>query len=279
MWQTEWRALSARIEALREAATFFWLSGAEGDGVCYLTSNTEEVVRRIDEFQNSHGSLIPTAALRCLADFVDTYHRWHPKNKAGTSIRQVQFAVTALASFRAEFNYLLADSQAIGRSLVARAFQHLQRSIVADRRIRESWQDAFKEGELACEKLGACHLLLHGVWAFKAHAEGERTDLVLGTPLQITSEIRAAADTLALTEWKVVRNKGELDKKCQEALDQARCYGGSILAGFELSSRRFLVIVSEDWLPKRAPQLHGSVTYEFVNVAVSPSKPSKAGRV
>jgi hypothetical protein len=92
--------------------------------------------------------------------------------------------------FRAEFDHLLLDTEAVGRSIVRRAFAHLQRSIVADSDFRQKWQKAFGGNETGCEKLGACHLLLHGIWAFKAYAEGERTDLVLGGRLSITNEVQ-----------------------------------------------------------------------------------------
>jgi hypothetical protein len=33
--------------------------------------------------------------------------------------------------------------------------------------------------------------MLHDVWAFKAHSEGERTDLILGEPISDLSQIEA----------------------------------------------------------------------------------------
>ncbi len=67
--------------------------------------------------------------------------------------------LTALTEFRAEFEYLLADTEALARSLVDRAFIHLQRSLVVDPGLRGRWQKAFGAGEAACERLGAVHLL------------------------------------------------------------------------------------------------------------------------
>jgi hypothetical protein len=48
------------------------------------------------------------------------------------------------------------------------------------------------------EKLGAAHLLLHGIWAFKVSATGERTDLVPGEKLEITPQVEAASEALVL---------------------------------------------------------------------------------
>jgi hypothetical protein len=90
-----------------------------------------------------------------------------------------------------------------------------------------------------CEKLGAAHLLLHGIWAFKVSATGERTDLVLGEKLEITPQVEAASEALVLTEWKCVRKPGELDHKINEAFSQAKIYSVGVLADFELASRRY----------------------------------------
>src|SRR5208283_5429640 len=82
----------------------------------------------------------------------------------------VQFALTALAAFQSEFNYIIADTQFIARRITERAFIHLQRCIIVDKEVRQKWIDAFNTREPECEKLGALHLLHHGVWAFKADA-------------------------------------------------------------------------------------------------------------
>jgi hypothetical protein len=184
-----------------------------------------------------------------------------------------------LASFRAEFEYLSRDNVAIVRSLVVRAFTHLQRLIVTDRFARELWAETFEAGEPACEGLGSCHLLSHGIWAFKTSAEGERTDLVLGGELDIESkEVQRSSVGLILTEWKVVRKEDELQEKIEQAFEQAKRYRSGILAGFEVASPRYLVIVSQDHLDMPQPREDGGVMYEYLNIAVSPSSPSKIAR-
>ncbi len=60
-------------------------------------------------------------------------------------------------------------------------------------------------GETACEKLGALHLLSHGILAFKAYAPGERTDLILGDRLVIDDDLIAGTEGIVLTEWKRVK--------------------------------------------------------------------------
>ena len=138
---------------------------------------------------------------------------------------------------------------------------------------------AFAAGEVACEALGACHLLAHGIWAFKTSAAGERTDLVLGAELAVSDEVRRASQGLVLTDWKCVRSESELQRKCREAVEQARRYREGILAGFEVGSPRYLVMVSPDHLSMPSPQAEGDVMYEFRNIAVDPSSPSRGARV
>ena len=132
------------------------------------------------------------------------------------------------------------------------------------------------QGESACDKLGAAHLLLHGIWAFKASAEGERTDLVLGGKLSVDDGVRGSADALVLTEWKMIRDAKELSSKAEQGLQQAKRYSSGILAGFELSSRRFIMLVSKEFVTLPSPTEDKQVIYEYINVAVNPSTPSAA---
>jgi hypothetical protein len=171
----------------------------------------------------------------------------------------------------------LSDIQEIARKITERAFVHLQRSIIADASIKQRWNEAFKSGETACEKLGAAHLLLHGIWAFKAHAKGERTDLILGEPLRDISQVESTAEALVLTEWKVVRSDSELETKAEEAYIQAKLYGAGSLAGFELAGYRYLVLVSEDRLRSVPPDRpEKEVIYCHINIPVNPKPPSKS---
>ena len=290
MWTVEWNALSARIAGLIEAGGVYLTELTNRDfgqyDVCEdLLRNANGVFERLQRFITNHKDALPQAASVCLSSFLYRYSGSFTQPVGGPP--RVQSVVTLLASFRAEFTYLVSDTEAVARSRVARAFAHLQRSIVADEGIRATWDNAFKNtrtGETACEQLGATHLLLHGVWAFKADATGARTDLVLGEPLLVGNEVRAAADALVLTEWKVVRGKTaseietDLQRKAQQAHDQARVYTQETLAGFELASRRYLVMVSHGRLDMPDAHQDGPVVYEYVNVPVAPALPSKYSR-
>lgn len=173
--------------------------------------------------------------------------------------------------------FQLFDRETQTVATVERAFEHLQRCIVADDEFRGKWQRAFKR-ETKCEQLGAAHLLWHGIWAFKTDAKGERTDLVLGIPLDDAQAQRVATTgtQLVLTEWKLVRNPGDIDGAIEQATIQAKRYAKGILAGIELRSTRFLVVVSQDHLTMPHDIDVGGVRYRHINIAVDPSTPSRA---
>ncbi|MGA8595524.1 MAG: hypothetical protein WB676_12345, partial [Bryobacteraceae bacterium] len=243
-----------------------------------LLRNVSEVVSDLRELRDTAAlpDLLRESLDRFLADYEFRFGSTATIQQSG--FPAIAGALPTLSSFRAEFEYLLTDTEMVARSLTIRAFTHLQRSIVADGVTQKRWKDAFDDGELACEGLGACHFLSHGIWAFKTSATGERTDLVLGTPLRIDDDVRRAADALVLTEWKLVRSAGEVTRKADEAYQQAKRYSEGILAGFELASRRYLVLVSSDHVAVPSPRQDGDTIYEHRNVAVFPSTPSTSSR-
>lgn len=201
-----------------------------------------------------------------------------PRSDQGAGFTGVIAGITFLGALRAQFEYEMADTEVKARSLVSRAFLHLKRSIVADGAFRERWKQAFdQQDETRCEKLGAIHLLQHGIWAFKASAIGEQTDLVLGEPVDV-NEVQGAAVALVLTEWKVVRKPNEAEAKATEARSQARRYSQSAMAGFELASRRYVVLVSAERLNLPASVAEAGVMYEHIGIPVAPETPSKEAR-
>jgi hypothetical protein len=279
MWLQEWRAINARIQSLLDAGSFFMrtLDSEMHNASHHLIENAHATVDKIREFRDAFWNELQADQQECLFLFLTSYnHDLRSPHSTVAGFSGVTSVVTYLASFRAEFDYLSKDTTAVARSLVARAFTHLQRTLVVDEVTRKLWQAKFGEGETACEGLGACHLLLHGIWAFKTSAAGERTDLVLGELLDLHSgEVQNSSIGLVLTEWKVVRNDQELAGKLDQAYRQAKRYKQGILAGFEVASPRYLVMVSEDYLSLPEPRLEGDVTYEYRNIAVSPSPPSQ----
>ncbi len=149
---------------------------------------------------------------------------------------------------------------------------------MADDEIRKKWLTAFNKHETACEKLGAVHLLLHGIWAFKSNAEGGRTDLVLGNKLEVNDDVIGAARGLVLTEWKLLKpNKKPVDVR-NDAKFQAKRYTEGILAGFELHSERYLVMVSEEEFEVPENTTDGLVTYKVVPIVLNRKPPSLAAK-
>ena len=269
-WKTEWRALSDRIQGVVEAAWYVRPEGpsvsgsAHDEGVLRIAC---EVADALCAFYLRHHETVPrvVAPIFNFNGGVDSHLRG--------SLRKM---VPELILVRSEIDYILADTQVGIRLLVERAFEHLQRLIVADDDFRQKWVKAFQKGETACEKLGASHLLSHGIWAFKANSEGERTDLVLGEPIRDINKIERVAEGLVLTEWKLVRGKSDLIRQAQRAWAQAERYVAGSLAGFELASRRYIVLVSKttDCSGISNVEVPGA-TYQHIGIQVLPSSPSK----
>jgi hypothetical protein len=186
-------------------------------------------------------------------------------------------AMVALAAFEAEMTYLLSDRQSSIRSRTERAFAHLRRSIVVDSSLRDKWLAAFKDHETACEKLGAVHLLLHGIWAFKAHGLKARTDLVFQEQIDNLADVQRSAAGLVLTEWKVYKT-GAPERKFCEAREEARQYASGMLAGIELSAFRYAVVVSKAPVAEPKDLVEGPITWRHINIPLCPLTPSEAAR-
>ena len=155
----------------------------------------------------------------------------------------------------------------------------MQRLIVVDEDVRKKWVNAFNTHETICEKLGSLHLLSHGVWAFKADATGGKTDLILNEPLPSESLIESAAETLVLTEWKLVKSPEDLQAKIQEAKKQAEIYSTDVLGGIEIRNYRYLVMVSEKRLKMPDDSIKNATTYRHINIAVNPGSPSQESKI
>lgn len=279
-WQTEWKAISDRIEGLLEAGRFFvqlWVSQSSdsyGTAKKELLPQARLIFQDIISFKKTYEKSLPPTAINSIDRFIQRhFDKFHDRGIAG--IAGLKSLFPCLASFRSEFTFQLSDIQAVAKRITDRAFVHLQRLIIADKTTQQRWFEAFKSGETACEKLGAAHLLLHGVWAFKAPAEGERSDLILGEPLRDLFQVEATSDALVLTEWKVVRSPAEVIAQAEQAFRQASIYAGSSLAGFELKAYRYLVLVSKDRVNLPDNRSQDGIAYHYINIPVKPNVPSR----
>ncbi|MBA4391777.1 MAG: hypothetical protein C0399_12700, partial [Syntrophus sp. (in: bacteria)] len=243
-WRDEWCAIGGRIEGLISSGSFFVqilrVNSNDAYGVgTHLIEQALEIYSEIKKYYDRNNSLLPQSAERALFSFIGKIGPKFSGNPLN-GLDGMKFYLTSLSWLKAEFEYFIADFSFQARKRSERAFIHLQQSIVADKNIRDQWQQAFKNGELHCERLGGAHLLLHGIWAFKVTGLGASTDLVFGEPVERTSESIASADALVLTEWKKVES--EFAKIAESARKQADLYSAGVLGGLELREYRYIVL-------------------------------------
>lgn len=281
--QEDWAMLRARIVAVVEAAdivtelrdippTFVELS------VVLIKDDCVRLWSEIDSFLSTHVANLPPATDQ-LREKWQKQSALIPKETATATPVKVTIAwMLLLASIKGNIDWLLADSEAAWRSTTERAFEHLQRTIVVDPDAMQRWKDAFDDNEPACERLGAIHLLWHGIWGFKVHAEGERTDLVLGELIDAATIERAAraGTALVLTEWKRVTGQLSVDAAKNDIERQVRRYRRGSLSGVELKRTCYGVLVSQKYLSLSALSERAlpDFTLRFVNVVVDPDTPS-----
>ena len=273
-----WRPISARIHGLEKAAAVhagFLASnnasryGADKD----LQHHCEGILVSVEQFQQSFRDLLPAAAHSAIDRFSTDCGKQIRDNTLGDAVL-VRTIIVKLIAFEAEMTFCLDSPMERVRSASELAFMHLQRLIAVDEDYQKKWQAAFATHETHCERLGGLHLLWHGIWAFKADASGGKTDLVYQEPL------RAGATPVALgmvlTEWK--RSNDKPDVAFGAAKQQAALYSGGVLAGVELASHRYLVVVTKRQIVPPADISDGTVIYRHINVAVEPEDPSAAAK-
>ncbi len=270
----EWKAWSARVEGLAEAVRCLTSFGSDTSSASTpISSAANESFVLLKNYLEAYRDVLPQKVVDCLKMvFQKDYTRQREVRK-----NSPQFLATELLTIRAEVDYLLSNPQIAQARLVERAFEHLQRSIIVDESMADRWKKAFNKGETSCEKLGAVHLLAHGLWGFKVSGAGAATDLVLQEQsITPASNIESKAEALVLTEWKKVKDPNEFESLAQSAKKQAGAYTSGILSPVELRLIRYLVFVSK----KQVPALHDDVqengiTYRHINIAVDPATPSK----
>jgi len=285
-WQREWQSIDALITEFAEISDQFVaalrVNSLDSLGTIknVIIPMVQDIDKRIFSFRERYKSQMPGTALQQINDFTGELN--FESEDLPTTMKNattVSHFSARLRRFRADFNYLTSDLEGVAVRRTTRALIHLQRSIVADPKFQENWIAALGRGERACEKLGAIHLLLHGIWSFKAKSAGERTDLILGEPLgdDDLSDIYLSADGLVLTEWKVA-GESNATEKFEEAFKQAELYGSGSLAAIELKSYRYLIVVSSDAIHVPKNRESDGIVYVHFNIAVDPSSPSVLAR-
>lgn len=276
-----WPALSARIRGLGAASH---LAGRllspnldASPGLLELQKQANDVLQELEKFHVSLGTSAPNVVVAIMR-LLGTAGPMFANSSAlspDSRLSHIRSGLVMIAAAEAEISYLLRDRQAAILSRANRAFVHLKRLIMVDENVKSKWQGAYKAGEPDCERIGAVHLLGHGVWAFKAHASGGRTDLVYQEPLTDLDEVRRTADGLVLTEWKRLVKGESPEKRFEDARRQSEDYATGVLAGTELRSYRFAILVSKHQVETPGDRQVGDITYRHVNIAVEPHTPSK----
>lgn len=285
-WHREWKAIDESISDLMDICRDFVSAMSVKDSDSFGTIKNiilpmaGEITERIIDLGRRYDSQLPSTALERIEELKDLHIKLGYASAAQKEPTAVAHFSSKLQKFRSDFNYLTSDLEGTAVRLTARAFLHLQRSIIADHSIREKWKTAQAQHEMACEKLGSVHLLQHGIWCFKVDSVGERTDLILGEALtdQALGDVYLSAEGLVLTEWKMATQSNS-KQKYHEALAQAERYARGSLAAIELKSYRYLVIVSEEFLNDVPPDHEKEgIIYKYINIAVDPSAPSTQAR-
>lgn len=280
-WRAEWTAIQGRIAAMQRA-----FEALRDNDDYYGLSNSMIIPQARTLLEDD----LPKFCMRYRGDLplsvpvaVERYRGLLSpvgKGAGGGGHPGMRAAVAVLSGMEGEVSHLLADVDVQIRSVVTRAFVHLQRLLQVDADYRAKWAAAFRTREEACEALGGVHLLWHGIWGFKVNAAGERTDLVLGTTVgnAATSQVAESGSRLVLTEWKRLRSCTEtaVRRAAAQAIRQASLYASGALGAVELRSVRYVVLVSKDRVALPSDIESDGVVYKHVNIAVAPSSPSKA---
>lgn len=284
-YHDQWQSISNRIQGLEKALEIFSILKHQHHypGQANIYQQALDIRENIELYKNSYQHQLPSKVINSIRMFLENDHiktasmENYKKVTGGLSFQLLGHMSIIICTFDKEMSYFLSDTGQRVRVLSERAFAHLNRSIVADESIRLKWKEAFESGEVACEKLGAAHLLQHGIFAFKAHAAGERTDLIFQDKMTDSMDV-SYAEGLVLTEWKKCTDKMKRKDLFTEARHQAKIYGNGSLSGIELSDYRYLIVVSEKNIEVPTPITENGVTYKHINIPVNPDPPSKASR-
>lgn len=275
----EWNLLSQKIQSLLNVCTFlhgaFQVSSDAGGAMKHISKNANNNFTLITKFKNDFGSNLPKEALASIDNFISNCKPVDVKSTKGMQRASTETLLVSLALLENDVSYYLNNTQIRIRKTVEIAFQHLQRQLIADKSVKTLWEDKANR-ETDFEKLGGAHLLLHKIWGFKVNGEGQRTDLVLSERVESSNFLYQSVDGLILTEWKVIDTQKDLTDKINQAKGQVKKYAKGVLGAIELSTHRYLIMVSSDWLDVPEDFIEEEVTYRIINIAFSPKTPSKS---
>lgn len=283
--RASWSAIAATISGAERALEIYagmLKPGVQTNSVidADLHRICKAIIEEVRRFRNEYHGVISAETAGLIDMLVEAGDKYTVRTLSAqdpdfTADSKVTKAfVLKLVIFAAQVRQKLNDLEEDIRSSSELAFAHLQRMIAVDKEYRGKWLRAFDdELEIGCEKLGSLHLLWHGIHAFKAHGARARTDLIFPEPVE-----RSLPGTrgLVLTEWKRANDDGA--SAFRQAMRQTDQYEPGILGGFELTSYRYMVIVTKKQIPRISDAIERGITYRFINIAVEPDSPSLAAR-
>ena len=120
MWMTEWRALSARIAAIFDSARFLDLRTRDStywDGHRRAAGNAvfekaKSTVGSLERFLQANRAYLSAGPLGCLDSLVSTLRTQNGRLERPVDVGLLP-VLTSLASFRAEFEHLISDTETI----------------------------------------------------------------------------------------------------------------------------------------------------------------------
>ncbi len=286
-WDLEWKAIENQIREFDRLCTSYIDTMAVKSTDVYgvvtkiIFPVCEELLERIKLYKERYCSILSDKALGSIEEVLNKFQGHLVNNTTSKEPAAALFYKETLNRFAFDFNYYTNELDGSVLRKSERAFIHLQRTLAVNSSERILWKDAFDRHETAIEALGATHLLLHGVWAFKIDSGGQRTDLVFKEVFTDTTlgEVRMASEGLVLTEWKLVKDIKETINKSKEAYNQAKIYSAESLAELELRKYRYLILVSLKQL-KDLPEdiVEDGIKYRYINIAIEPENPSTRSR-
>lgn len=270
-WIQDWKRILKMVEALQEV-TVPYFKAVEAYGSDYHGISNSSFIPKVKDIGYELQKMaqlndLPEDLTRAIKHFSSK------TSKDISGIPGAGLALCELAILKSVFEFHTHDPELIYKTQAERAFLHLNRSLMVDDDFRLKWSKAFSKGETEIEKLGALHLLSHGLWAFKSHSTGERTDLIIQQNVNLEDVVKSMT-SLVLTEWKKVEDK-DVNEKVQQAIKQLKAYSSGSLATMELSSTCYAVIVSDKHQTMPADIEEKNRIYRHVNIVINPDVPSK----
>lgn len=283
-WENEWAAISQDLSAFQEVAQVYlnlyaqWPKKDQYSQKDSIIAQAKRLYDRVRTFSQVNEGFLPATTKQWLDRFVKELDSKEVFTHPATTplVEDVYFPLTIV---KAEVDKFLPREQMAIRSISERAFLHLARLLAVSEPVRMIWKQAFACGEPALERLGAIHLLSHGIWAFKADTIRARTDLILADKGIDLHEVERTGTSLVLTEWKRAEPERTMGEARTQALAQTKIYRWGPLAGYELSKRAFLVLVSmRSSQHAQAEFEEEGVVYRCIHLEIEPDAPSVAAR-